>query len=75
MTDVDTHDIIDLYRPPKDGRVVHVNSWEFIDHINELYEQGGFRRLWFALRFIMGAGTDSNVQRVILGDDGDFYNE
>lgn len=70
----DTCDIMELYSPPE-GKVVHVNSWEFIDHVNVLYEEGGFRRLWFALRFIVGGGTSCDAQRVILGDDGDFYSE
>jgi hypothetical protein len=65
-------DIIDMYTPPM-GRAVLVNSWEFIDHINETFERGGYKELWHTLRFIMGDGTESNVQTVILAEGGEFY--
>lgn len=65
-------DIIDMYTPPI-GRVVLVNSWEFIDHINETFERGGYQELWHTLRFIMGDGTDSSAKSVILAEGGEFY--
>lgn len=66
--------IMDVFTAPS-GKVVYVDSWEFIDHLNKVFEEEGFRGLWFALRFIVGDGTSSNVKRVILADGGEFYNE
>lgn len=70
----ETCDIMDVFTAPS-GKVVYTNSWEFIDHLNKVFEEDGFRGLWFTLRFIVGDGTDSNAKRVILADCGEFYND
>lgn len=68
---LENHDIMELYK--SEGSVVCLNSWEFIDHINRVYELGGFKSLWFTLRMIMGSGTDSSATHAVLAEDGDFY--
>lgn len=68
------YDIMDLYRV-SNGRTMRVNSWEFIDRVNDAFESGGFKEFWHTLRFIVGDGTDSSVQFVILAEGGEFYPE
>lgn len=71
-TNQDIHDIMGTYAPGC-GKEVLVNSWEFIDHLNATFESGGYKELWHTLRFIMGEGTESGVNSVILADGGEFY--
>lgn len=68
---LEKNDIMELYK--SDGSVVCLNSWDFIDHINRVYDEGGFKSLLFTLRMIVGDGTNSNATHAVLANDGDFY--